>query len=77
MTLRADVLGSIVWLTSSLAVPAGEQPAAQLESPATVAAKAKQALAQIEGELKFVGLKEPVEVLRDRWGIAHIYAKNS
>src|ERR1700682_3866033 len=22
------------------------------------------------------GLKQPVEVLRDRWGVAHIYAKN-
>ncbi|MCI0701557.1 MAG: penicillin acylase family protein, partial [Planctomycetia bacterium] len=31
---------------------------------------------QTEGELKLAGLKEPVEVLRDRWGIAHIYAKN-
>ena len=23
------------------------------------------------------GLKAPVEVLRDRWGVAHIYAKNT
>src|SRR5690606_32746482 len=22
------------------------------------------------------GLKEPVEILRDRWGVAHIYARN-
>ncbi len=26
--------------------------------------------------LAVAGLKEPVEILRDRWGIAHIYAKN-
>src|ERR671915_244680 len=26
--------------------------------------------------LRLAGLREPVEVLRDRWGIAHIYAKN-
>jgi penicillin G amidase len=26
--------------------------------------------------LQLSGLREPVEVLRDRWGIAHIYAKN-
>ena len=34
-------------------------------------------LAQIEGEIKTPGLKEPVEVLRDRWGVPHIYAKNA
>jgi penicillin G amidase len=37
---------------------------------------AKQSLAQIEGELKVSGLKEPVEILRDRNGMPHIYAKN-
>jgi len=39
--------------------------------------KARAALATIEGSLTIPGLKEPVEVLRDRWGIAHIYAKNT
>ena len=28
------------------------------------------------GTLKVTGLQEPVEVLTDRWGISHIYAKN-
>src|SRR4051794_13207001 len=27
-------------------------------------------------ELGVPGLREPVEILRDRWGIAHIYARN-
>ena len=31
--------------------------------------KANAVLAQLEGEIKVPGLKEPVEVLRDRWGI--------
>ena len=26
--------------------------------------------------LRLTGLREPVEVLRDAWGIAHIYARN-
>jgi penicillin G amidase len=26
--------------------------------------------------LRLAGLREPVEVLRDRWGVAHIYARN-
>ena len=39
-------------------------------------AQAKSVLAKIEGEITLAGLKEPVEVLRDRWGVPHIYAKN-
>src|SRR5262249_6785524 len=34
-------------------------------------------LAQVDGEIALPGLKEPVEVIRDRWGVAHIYAKNA
>ena len=34
------------------------------------------ALAQIEGEIEINGLMEPVEVIRDEWGIPHIYAQN-
>src|SRR5262245_32319037 len=40
-------------------------------------AKAKQVLAPIDGNVTLTGLREPVEVLRDRWGVAHIYAKNT
>ena len=29
-----------------------------------------------EERLEIPGLREPVEILRDRWGIAHIYARN-
>src|SRR5262249_38735001 len=39
--------------------------------------KASAVLAQVEGEINVAGLKEPVEVLRDRWGVPHIYAKNT
>jgi penicillin amidase len=45
--------------------------------PASLEALARQSLAQIEGELALPGLKEPVEVLRDEWGIPHIYARNT
>jgi penicillin amidase len=33
------------------------------------------ALAQTEGRIKLEGLQKPVKVLRDEWGIAHIYAE--
>jgi penicillin amidase len=39
--------------------------------------KARTVLAQLHGEVTIAGLKEPVEILRDRWGVAHIYAKNA
>ncbi|MEM9869329.1 MAG: penicillin acylase family protein, partial [Bacteroidota bacterium] len=29
-----------------------------------------------ENQLMAEGLKEPVEIIRDKWGINHIYAKN-
>lgn len=34
------------------------------------------ALAQVPALLRVPGLREPVEILKDRWGISHIYAKN-
>jgi acyl-homoserine lactone acylase PvdQ len=41
-----------------------------------LAARARAALAQLEGTLLVHGVRERVEVLRDRWGIPHIYAQN-
>jgi penicillin amidase len=38
---------------------------------------ARKALATIEGKETVPGLHEPVEVVRDKWGIPHIYAKNT
>src|SRR5512146_3130428 len=32
--------------------------------------------AHVNKSLKTPGLNEPVEVLRDHWGVAHIYARN-
>jgi penicillin amidase len=37
---------------------------------------AKQSLSPLSGTLRAPGLKAPVEVLRDRWGVPHIYAQN-
>src|SRR5260370_2523723 len=39
--------------------------------------QSKAVLATIDGEIRVPGLKEPVEVLRDKWGVPHIYAKNA
>src|SRR5499427_10081399 len=37
--------------------------------------QALSALAQTDGRIKLRGLQKPVKVLRDEWGIAHIYAE--
>lgn len=47
------------------------------ETSEQIKARAQSVLAPINGELKLAGLKDKVEVLRDRWGIAHIYAQNN
>jgi len=38
-------------------------------------ARAKAALAQTSGTIRLAGLSRPVTVLRDRWGVPHIYAE--
>ena len=40
-------------------------------------AMAAAALSQIDGEIELAGLTAEVEVLRDRWGVPHIYARNT
>src|SRR6267142_2382601 len=47
------------------------------ETPAELLDRARGALTQIEGTIRVPGLREPVEVLRDGWGVPHIYAKHA
>jgi penicillin amidase len=49
---------------------AAGQPAADLKSIA------RQSLAKLDGEFNVPGVREPVEIIRDKWGVTHIYAKN-
>jgi penicillin amidase len=74
MSLRYRWLPSAILLGFPLATAA--QPA-KIDAPDVLMARSKGALAQVDGELKLVGLEEPVEILRDRWGVPHIYARNT
>ena len=56
-----------------LLLAAGCSPPSEPDSLQELAGRS---LAQIGGELDVPGLKEPVEVIRDEWGIPHIYAQN-
>src|SRR5688572_1286043 len=40
-------------------------------------ALARESLATITGEMRLPGLKDRVEVIRDTWGVPHIYAQNT
>lgn len=62
-------------LLSTLAGAVGH---AQNATAATVDLKtlARQSLSQLDGTLNVPGLREPVDVVRDRWGVPHIYARN-
>src|SRR5690606_29436470 len=80
----------VAWLPTSAANAAEPKPAAepsvrqtsppmndnQANKAQQLLQRAKQTLSQVEGTIRLPGLKEPVEILRDRWGIPHIYAKN-
>src|SRR5580658_4655591 len=50
--------------------------AAAASADPTALASARQALAVVSGKLHMPGLHQPVRVLRDQWGVAHIYAQN-
>jgi len=53
-------------------------PSAQTPAPdARWTALAKDSLATISGQLNVPGLRDEVEVIRDRWGVPHIYARNT
>jgi penicillin amidase len=53
------------------------RPAAAAETADGVMKKSKAVLAQLEGEIVLPGLKAPVEVLRDRHGVPHLYAQSA
>src|SRR5262245_58447592 len=57
------------------AVPAQQAP--DRKSAEALLKESKQVLARLDGDVTLAGLQQPVEVLRDRWGIAHIYAGNT
>jgi penicillin amidase len=49
---------------------------AEPSQPESLDAIGRESLAQLDGELNVIGLKQSVEVIRDEWGIPHIYAQN-
>ena len=72
--LRGFAVGCLSLVLLTLLISASSAPPPP--PPASLDELASHSLVQIEGKLKVPGLKEPVEILRDKAGMPHIYAKN-
>jgi len=70
--------GVALWAAAHLPHGAVEaaSPGAKALPDTTLAAQARAALSVINGKIKLTGLHHPVNVLRDRWGVPHIYAQD-
>jgi acyl-homoserine lactone acylase PvdQ len=64
--------GAVLWMM----LLAGNAAAQAAVSDEELQHGAAAAVALIKGTLPAAGLQAPVRVQRDRWGVAHIYAKN-
>ena len=73
------LIGIASWLVLSAVIAASQavQSGPSRDASGELKALAKQSLAQVEGALAVPGLREPVEIVRDRWGVPHIYARNT
>jgi penicillin amidase len=67
MMTKLRVLAIAVSITLAACAP---------DAPQSLQELADRALSQIDGELSVPGLREPVEIFRDEWGVPHIYAQN-
>ena len=64
-------------LTAAVVVFVRGVPSGQGTADARFVELAKASLSQIDGKVVIPGLRDTVEVIRDRWGVPHIYAKNT
>ena len=74
--LTRSALVAAVALAATVAGCAAPAPPAPPAPPQSLDELARHSLAEIEGELEIPGLRQPVEVVRDEWGVPHIYAEN-
>ena len=72
--IRFRRIGVIAGLVLALS---GAYRAADQTTPAPdLKTLAQQSLSKLDGEISIPGLHQPVEVIRDKWGVPHIYAKS-
>ena len=66
----------LVAVATLLTASAGQGVSAAELAADSLLRRAQDVLAQLDGSIPINGLHDEVEVLRDRWGVPHIYAKN-
>lgn len=74
---RLSLMTVTLALAGLAAVAQGRQsvaPAAPAPADKTFAARVAAAVSPLSGEIDVAGPSAPVEVIRDRWGVPHIYA---
>ena len=71
MRLRRLAVPAVV-LSAALAALAARPP----RQPDSFESLARASLAQLDGRVPLPGLKDSVEIVRDRWGVPHVYARN-
>ncbi len=65
----AAALAGLAWVTLAAIEPRQDETAEALSR------RAIAALSQTDGTIALRNLEQPVEVIRDRWGVPHIYAR--
>src|SRR5256885_956961 len=76
MTILEVVVLATICARTAAAQQAPQMPAATPEQISALRQQAQATLSQTSGTLALVGLRQPVNVLRDKWGVAHIFAQN-
>ena len=66
-------LYTVVALLAAACRPADSPPS----TPTSLVELARESLSPIDGTLRLKGLKQEVRVLRDEWGVPHIFANNA
>ena len=66
----------IIVLALAVLAATAIRPSADVDQPDRFRDLARASLAKIEGDVLLRGLKSSVDVIRDKWGVPHIYAGN-
>lgn len=75
MSFRRFVGLALITIGASL-LPWEARVGAQRLAATDLKSLARQSLAKLDGTVAVPGVSEPVEIVRDKWGVTHIYAKN-
>lgn len=74
--MRRTSMAAVVAAAVAAAVAAGMFSTGTRSRQASFETMARDALARIDGTVALPGLSDTVEVIRDRYGVPHIYARN-